>query len=92
MAVNSETTFNAASATEVLGSVTAFAVELEKIIAATGVGGAFNAAQIEQLTLLFGNLAGVVVQAVHQAAGKDLTAESVLELMPAVTALKDPVG
>jgi hypothetical protein len=47
---------------------------------------------MEQLTLLFGNLAGVVLQAVHQAAGKELTAESVLDLMPAVTALKDPVG
>ena len=92
MAADSGITFNVTSATEVLGSVTAFAVELEKIIAAAGAGGAFNASQIEQLTLLFGNLAGVVVQAVHHAAGKDLTAESVLELMPAVTALKDPVG
>ena len=92
MAVDSGFTFNAASATEVLGSVTALALELEKIIAAAGVGGSFNASQIEQLTLLFGNLAGVVVQAVHQSAGKDLTAESVLELMPASTALKNPAG
>jgi hypothetical protein len=91
MATNSGFTFNAADATEVLGSVTAFAVELERIIAAA-VGGSVNAPQIEQLTLLFGNLAGVVIQAVHQATGKELSAENVLALMPAMSALKDPVG
>ena len=92
MATNSGFTLNAANASELLGSVTGFAVELEKIIAAAGVGGSFNASQIEQLTLLFGNLAGVVMQAVRQATGEELTAESVLTLMPAATALKAPVG
>ena len=92
MGSDSGLTFNAASASEVLGSVTAFAVELENIIAAAGVGGSFNAAQIEQLTLLFGNLAGVVIEAVHAAAGKQLTAESVLSLMPQTTPLKDPLA
>ncbi len=92
MAANSGFTFNAANASEVLGSVTSFAVQPEKIIAAAGVGGSFNAPQIEQLTLLFGNLAGGVMQAVHQATGEELTAESVLALMPASTALKAPVG
>ena len=56
MAANSGLTFNVASATAVLGTVTDVAVEVEKLIAATGVGGSFNAQQVEQLTLLFGNL------------------------------------
>lgn len=92
MAANSGSTFNVASATAMLGTVTAVAVEVEKLLAAAGVGGSFNAQQVEQLTLLFGNLAGVVMQAIHLATGKELTAESVLALMPASTALKDPVG
>jgi hypothetical protein len=92
VSTNSGFTFNAANASELLGSVTAFAVELEKIIAAAGVGGSFNEPQIEQLTVLFGNLAGVVMQAVHQTSGEELTAESVLALMPAATTLKDPVS
>lgn len=92
MAANSGLTFNAASATAVLGTVTAVAVEVEKLIAAAGVGGSFNVQQVEQLTLLFGNLAGVVIAAVHAATGKELTAESVLALMPASAALEEPVS
>jgi hypothetical protein len=84
--------FNAESAKQVLGTVTTFAVELEQIIAAAGVGGSFDAPQVEQLTALFGNLAAVVVQAVHDASGQQLTPESVLSLMPVPTVLKDPVA
>jgi hypothetical protein len=83
--------FNAETAKQVLGTVTTFAVELEQIIAAAGVGGSFNAPQVEQLTALFGNLAGVVIQAVHDASGQQLTADSVLALMPTTAALKEPV-
>ncbi|HET9183239.1 MAG TPA: hypothetical protein VFP59_13970 [Candidatus Angelobacter sp.] len=92
MAANSGLTFNIASATAVLGTLTAVAVEVEKLIAAAGAGGSFNAQQVEQLTLLFGNLAGVVMQAIHLATGKELTPESVLALMPSSMALKDPVS
>ena len=91
MANNPAATLNAENATDVLNTVTTFAVELEKLIAATGVGGSFNAAQVEQLTLLFGNLAGVVIQAAHAAMGKDVTAESVLALMPSSAVLENPV-
>jgi len=83
--------FNAENAKQILGTVTAFAVELEQIIAAAGVGGGFNALQVEQLTALFGNLAGVVIQAVHDASGQQLTPESVLALMPSTTTLQPPV-
>lgn len=83
--------FNADNAKQVLGTVTTFAVELEQLITAAGVGGSFNAPQVEQLTALFGNLAGVVIQAVRDSSGRQLTAEGVLALMPSTTALKDPV-
>lgn len=83
--------FNADTAQQVLGTVTTFAVELEQIIAAAGAGGSFNAPQVEQLTALFGNLAGVVIQAVHDAAGKELTPETVLALMPSAATLQQPV-
>lgn len=92
MANNPAATLNAENATDILNTVTTFAVELEKLIAAAGVGGSFDATQVEQLTLLFGNLAGVVIQAAHAAMGKDVTAESVLALMPARTDLEEPVG
>jgi len=91
VANNPAATINAQSATDVLNTVTTFAVELEKLIAAAGVGGSFNAAQVEHLTLLFGNLAGVVIQAAHAAMGKDVTADSVLALMPSSTVLENPV-
>ena len=87
MADKSVATFNADSAKQVLGTVTAIAAEIERLIAAAGVGGAFNAPQVEQLTLLFGNLAGVVIQAAHDARAKQITEASVLELMPAKTEL-----
>jgi len=82
--------FNAEDAKQILGKVTTFGVELEQIIAA-GVGGGFNALQMEQLTALFGNLAGVVIQAVHDASGQQLTPESVLALMPSTAPLQPPV-
>jgi hypothetical protein len=83
--------FNAQNAQQVLGTVTSLAVELEQIIAAAGVGGNFNAPQVEQLTALFGNLAGVVIQAVRDASGKELTPERVLALMPSTATLQPPV-
>ena len=83
------TGFNAESVKQVLGTVTTFAVEIERLIAAAGVGGNFNAPQVEQLTLLFGNLAGVVIQAAHDATGKQITEQSVLELMPVKTELAE---
>jgi len=88
---NVASTVTAESVKEMVGSVTGFAVELEKLAGAAGVGG-FDAPQVEQLTLLLGNLAGVAIQAVHDVAGKAITPESVLALAPTVSPLKEPVG
>jgi hypothetical protein len=76
-------------ASQILGTVTGVAAEIEQLIAGAGVaGGAMP--QIEQLTALFGNLAGVAIQAAHDVAGKPVTPDSVLALMPAATPLVDP--
>ena len=74
----------------ILATVTSAAAEIEKLIAATGLAGNFNAAQVEQLTLLFGNLASAAIQAVHDALGREVTAESVLALLPVSTPLQQP--
>jgi hypothetical protein len=77
-------------AAQIIGTVTSVAAVVEQVIAGSGVGGELNIAEIEQLTNLFGSLAGVAIQAVHDVAGKPVTPESVLALMPATTALVDP--
>ncbi|MGH9571492.1 MAG: hypothetical protein ACRD4F_17755 [Candidatus Angelobacter sp.] len=74
----------------ILATVTNVAVEIEQVIAATGVAGNFDAAQVEKLTLLFGNLAAAAIQAAHDALGREITPESVLELMPVATELEGP--
>ncbi|MGH9566763.1 MAG: hypothetical protein ACRD4I_12310 [Candidatus Angelobacter sp.] len=74
----------------ILATVTNVAVEIEEVIAATGVAGSFDAAQVEKLTLLFGNLAAAAIQAAHDALGREITPESVLELMPVATELEGP--
>lgn len=74
----------------ILASVTSVAAEIEKLIAATGIAGNFNEAQVEQLTLLFGNLASAAIQAVHDVLGREVTPESVLALLPAPTLLVQP--
>lgn len=73
----------------IVGTVTAVAAEIEKLIAGAGVGGS-EMPPIEQLTALFGNLAGVAIQAAHDVAGVAVTPESVLALMPVATPLVEP--
>jgi hypothetical protein len=51
-----------------------------------------NLAQVEQLTALFGNLAGVAIQAAHDVLGKPVTPDSVLGLLPTATPLVEPSG
>jgi hypothetical protein len=80
---------SAGRVTEVIGTLTSVVAEIEQLIAA-GVGGALNITQIERLTALFGNLAGVAIQAAHDVAGKPITPDSVLALLPAATPLVDP--
>lgn len=77
-------------ATQIVGTVTSVAAVVEQVIAGSGAGGELNLPQIEQLTNLFGSLAGVAIQAAHDVAGKPVTPDSVLALMPATTALVDP--
>ena len=77
-------------ATQIVGTVTSVAAVIEQLIASSGVGGALNITQVEQLTNLFGSLAGVAIQAAHDVVGKPVTPESVLALMPAATPLVAP--
>jgi len=76
--------------TAMVGTITALVSVIEQIVSASGVGGSLNMAQIERLTALFGNLAGVAIQAAHQVLGRPITPESVLALMPGNTPLAAP--
>ncbi len=73
----------------ILATVTSVAVEIEKLLGASGVGG-FDAPQAEQITLLFAKLAQVAIKAAHEALGQEITPESVLKLMPITTPLVAP--
>jgi uncharacterized protein YegL len=75
----------------ILSTVTGVAVEIEKLIGATGVAGQFDATQVEQLTQLFSGLAQVAIKAAHDALGQEITPESVLKLMPVAIPTAPPV-
>jgi hypothetical protein len=83
-------TITADRASAVVGEVTSVLVAIEAVIAATGLGGKFNAAQVGQLTALLGNLAQVAIKAAHDAMGQEITPDSVLKLLPVTTQLADP--
>jgi hypothetical protein len=74
---------------QIVGTVTAVVAEIEQLIAAAGIGGSQAMPQVERLTALFGNLAGVAIQAAHDVMGKSVTPESVLALLPVTTPLVD---
>ena len=76
----------------IVSTVTSVASAIEQVIAASVPAGNFNASQAEQLTSLFGNLAGAAIQASHDALGQVVTPESVLALMPANAPLAEPKG
>jgi hypothetical protein len=75
---------------QTLKTVTDAALFIEQILAASGVGG-FDAAGAERLTAAFGNLAAIAIQAAHDAAGREITPDGVMALMPVSTALAPPV-
>jgi hypothetical protein len=75
-----------ARAAEILSTVTTVAVNIEGLIGAAS-GGSFNGAQAQQLTLLFTNLAQLAIKAAHDASGQEITADSVLKLMPSAAPL-----
>lgn len=70
-----------------LKTVTDAALFIEQIIGeADGLGG-FDAAGAERITQAFANLAAIAIQAAHDAAGREITPESVMALMPVNTPL-----
>lgn len=73
-------------AAQILSTVTTVATSIEGLIGAAS-GGSFNGGQAQQLTLLFTNLAQLAIQAAHDAAGQEITPESVLKLMPSAAPL-----
>jgi hypothetical protein len=79
----------------VLKTVTDAALFVEQIIGEfagpAGTGG-LDAAGVERLTQAFANLASIAIQAAHDAAGREITPESVQALMPVSTPLTPPVG
>ena len=75
----------------VLKTVMDAALLIEPLLAAAGMGGSDSAAA-ERVTEAFANLASIAIQAAHDAAGKEITPESVQALMPVGTPLAPPVG
>ena len=82
-----------------LKTVTDAALFIEQILgeidaqAGTASGpGVFDPAAAERVTEAFANLASIAIQAAHDAAGREITPESVQALMPVGTPLAPPVG
>lgn len=95
MATNPATSISTADKLkQMLKTVTDAALFIEQILGAVspaGGTGEFDAATTERLTAAFGNLAAIAIQAAHDAAGREVTPESVMALMPASTPLQPPV-
>ena len=100
MATNPVTSISTADKLKsILKTVTDAALFIEQIIGqigeqtgtASGAGG-FDPAVAERVTAAFANLALIAIQAAHDAAGREITPESVQALMPVSTPLAPPVG
>ena len=79
---------------QTLKTVTDAALFIEQILGAVTPGsgaGNFDPAAMERITAAFGNLASIAIQAAHDAAGKEMTPESVMALMPVNTPLQPAV-
>jgi hypothetical protein len=77
-----------------LKTVTDAALLIEQIIGqveTSGPGG-FDPVAAERVTEAFANLASIAIQAAHDAAGREITPESVQALLPVGTPLAPPVG
>jgi len=77
-----------------LKTVTDAALFIEQIIGEVGTasGPGINPATTERVTEAFANLASIAIQAAHDAAGREITPESLQALMPVGTPLAPPVG
>ena len=95
MATNPVTSiFTADKLKSMLKTVTDAALFIEQIIGEVGTAsgpGGFDPAVAERATEAFANLASIAIQAAHDAAGKEITPESVQALMPLGTPLTPPV-
>jgi hypothetical protein len=79
---------------QALKMVTDAALFIEQILGAVAPGsgaGNFDTATMERLTAAFGDLASIAIQAAHDVAGKEMTPESVMALMPVNTPLQPAV-
>jgi hypothetical protein len=79
---------------QTLKTVTDAALFIEQILGAVapaGRVGEFDAATAGRVTAAFGNLAAIAIQAAHEAAGREVTPESVMALMPVSTPLQPAV-
>lgn len=79
---------------QTLKTVTDAALFIEQILGAVGPASGvaqFDAAAMERVTAAFGNLAIVAIQAAHDVAGKEMTPENVMALMPVSTPLQPAV-
>jgi hypothetical protein len=95
LATNPVTSISAADKLkQTLKSVTDAAMFIEQILGAVapaGGVGEFDAATAERVTAGFGNLAAIAIQAAHDAAGREVTPESVMALMPVSTPLQPAI-
>jgi hypothetical protein len=90
MATNPVTSISTADKLkQTLKTVTDAALFIEQIIgqaAGSGAGG-FDAAGTERVTEAFANMAAIAIQAAHDAAGREITPDSVMALLPVSTPL-----
>ncbi|HEX3585964.1 MAG TPA: hypothetical protein VH024_08210 [Candidatus Angelobacter sp.] len=91
MATNPVTSISTADKLKsMLKTVTDAALFIEQIIGEVGTinsPGGFDPAVAERITEAFANLASIAIQAAHDAAGREITPESVQALMPVGTPL-----
>lgn len=99
MATNPVTSISAADKLKsMLKTVTDAALFIEQIIGevegqarTAGGPGEFDPAVAERVTEAFAHLASAAIQAAHDAAGREITPESVQTLMPVDTPLAPPI-
>lgn len=95
MATNPITTISTADKLkQALKTVTDAALFIEQILGVVGPAsgmGELDLATTERVTAAFGNLAAIAIQAAHDAAGKEITSESVMALIPVSTPLQPAV-
>ena len=94
MATNPVTSISTADKLKsMLKTVTDAALFIEQIIGEVGTasGPGINPVAAERVTEAFANLASVAIQAAHDAAGREITPESMQALLPVSAPLAPPV-